>query len=236
MDKRVLIIIPAYNEEGCILQVVQELRTVCPEYDYVVVNDCSTDGTLRVLHENRLNHINLPCNLGIGGNVQTGYRYAVEQGYDVTVQMDGDGQHMPEFLPLLVEKVLRGECDMCIGSRFIEKRGFQTSFMRRFGINFLKTLLRLLCGVRVSDVTSGFRACGRELTAFFAENYAQDYPEPEAIMAATMAGFRVAEAPVEMRERTTGSSSISPFKSTYYMVKVSLAILLARFTVKRRTR
>lgn len=236
MDKRVLIIIPAYNEEACILQVVQELRAVCPDYDYVVVNDCSTDGTLDVLRENRLSYINLPCNLGIGGNVQTGYRYAVAQGYDVTVQMDGDGQHMPEFLPLIVDKVCSGACDMCVGSRFIKKQGFQTSFMRRFGIGFLKTLLRLLCGVRVSDVTSGFRACGKELTAFFAENYAQDYPEPEAIMAATMAGFRVAEAPVEMRERTTGASSISPLKSAYYMIKVSLGILLARFTVKRRTR
>lgn len=236
MDKKVLIIIPAYNEEACIKAVVEELRAICPEYDYVVVNDCSTDRTLDVLRENHFNYINLPCNLGIGGNVQTGYRYALENGYDIAVQMDGDGQHMPEYLPAIVEKVANGDCDMCIGSRFIEKQGFQTSFMRRFGIHFLKTLLRVTCGVKVSDVTSGFRACNRGLIEFFAENYAQDYPEPEAIMTATMAGFRVGETPAVMRERTTGISSISPIKSAYYMLKVSLAILLARFTVKRRKR
>ncbi len=236
MDKRVLIIIPVYNEEDCILQVIEELRAVCPDYDYVAINDCSTDNTLTVMQDNRLCYIDQPCNLGIGGNVQTGYRYAVEQGYDITVQMDGDGQHMPEYLPAIVDKVAAGEYDMCIGSRFIEKQGFQTSFMRRFGINFLKTLLRIACGVKVTDVTSGFRACNKELTAFFAENYAQDYPEPEAIMAATMAGFQVGESPVVMRERTTGTSSISPIKSVYFMIKVSLAIIIARFTVKRRKR
>ncbi len=236
MDKRVLIIIPVYNEAACIKQVVDELQAVCPDYDYVAINDCSTDETLSVMQENRINYINQPCNLGIGGNVQTGYRYAVEQGYDITVQMDGDGQHMPEYLPAIVERVANGECDMCIGSRFIEKQGFQTSFMRRFGIGFLKTLLRVTCGVKVTDVTSGFRACNKELTAYFAENYAQDYPEPEAIMSATMAGFTVGESPAVMRERTTGASSISPIKSVYYMIKVSLAIIIARFTVKRRKR
>ncbi|MEG0912619.1 MAG: glycosyltransferase family 2 protein [Oscillospiraceae bacterium] len=236
MDKRVLIIIPAYNEEECIKGVVDELTEICPEYDYVVVNDCSTDRTVEILRDNKLNYINLPVNLGIGGNVQTGYRYAVERGYDIAVQMDGDGQHMPEYLPIIVEKVASGECDMCIGSRFIEKRGFQTSFMRRFGINFLKGLLHIACGVRVTDVTSGFRACDRDLFTYFAENYAQDYPEPEAIMSAVMAGYTVGEAPVIMRERATGTSSISAFKSVYFMIKVSIAIILARFTVKRRKR
>lgn len=234
MEKRVLIIIPAYNEEACIRDVVLELRRVCPQYDYVVINDASTDGTLAVLRDNGFNYINLPSNLGIGGNVQTGYLYAIERGYDVAVQMDGDGQHLPECLPAIVEPVLRGECDMCVGSRFIEKQGFQTSAMRRFGILFLRTVLRLTCGVRVTDVTSGFRACSRRLTAIYAQNYAQDYPEPEAIMIAVMSGCTVREAPVRMRERQGGTSSISPFKSVYYMIKVTLAILLARFTTKRQ--
>lgn len=234
MEKRVLVIIPAYNEEESIGGVVAELRATCPEFDYVVVNDASTDGTARVLEENGCNYINLPSNLGIGGNVQTGYLYAVERGYDIAVQMDGDGQHDPAYLHAIVDPVAAGECDMCIGSRFIEKDGFQTSFLRRFGIQFLKLVLRVSCGVRVTDVTSGFRACGRPLVRLYAENYAQDYPEPEAIMTAVMAGFRVAERPVKMRERQGGVSSINPLKSVYYMIKVTLAILLARFAGKRR--
>ena len=234
MDKRVLVIIPAYNEEESIGGVVDELRAACPEFDYIVVNDASTDGTLRVLEEGGFDYINLPSNLGIGGNVQTGYLYAVERGYDIAVQMDGDGQHDPAYLHAIVDPVAAGECDMCTGSRFLEKSGFQTSFLRRFGINFLRLVLRVSCGVKVTDVTSGFRACSRPLFSYYAENYAQDYPEPEAIMTAVMGGFTVAERPVIMRERQGGVSSINPLKSVYYMIKVTLAILLARFAGKRR--
>ncbi|MEG2083272.1 MAG: glycosyltransferase family 2 protein [Oscillospiraceae bacterium] len=228
---RVLVIIPAYNESECICGVVESLRECCPEYDLVVINDCSTDDTRKVLDNCGARRVDLPSNLGIGGAVQTGYRYALECGYDISVQFDGDGQHMAEFLPAIVDPVARGECDMCVGSRFLEKKGFQTSGLRRFGINFLRVLLRVVCGVKVTDVTSGFRACSRELTEFFSLNYAQDYPEPEAIMEEVTAGFTVQEAPVEMRERTTGKSSISPLKSVYFMIKVSIAIVIGRFTL-----
>ncbi|MEA4911341.1 MAG: glycosyltransferase family 2 protein [Oscillospiraceae bacterium] len=232
----VLVIIPAYNEQATIRAVVEELRAKAPDYDYVVVNDCSTDDTPRVLRENGFNYISAPVNLGIGGGVQTGYQYAVAHGYDVAVQLDGDGQHDPTYLPAIVEPVLRGECDMCVGSRFLTKEGFQTSFMRRFGIQFLKWLIYINCGVRVCDTTSGFRACSKELTAFFSQHYAQDYPEPEAILSAVCAGFRVAEVPVVMRERAGGSSSIKPWHSAYFMLKVSLAIIIGRFKIKKQKR
>ena len=225
---KVLVIIPAYNESKNIKGVVEELKATVPDYDYVVINDCSKDNTEQILRENGYNYINAPVNLGIGGGVQTGYRYAVVNGYDVAVQLDGDGQHDPAYLSTIVEPVLRGECDMCIGSRFIEKDGFQSSAMRRLGINVLKVLLRVCCGARITDATSGFRACSKSLTAFFAHHYAQDYPEPEAILSATVNGFTVKEMPVIMRERQGGVSSISAFKSVYYMIKVTLAIFMER--------
>ncbi len=223
---RVLVIIPAYNEEENIVRFVHELISTCPDVDYIVINDCSRDRTKEILIENGLNFIDLPVNLGIGGGVQTGYQYAVLNDYDIAVQMDGDGQHDPKYLYSLLEKVESGEADMCIGSRFIAKEGFQTSALRRFGIRFLKGLIYLCCGVTVQDTTSGFRATGKELTKFYSQNYAQDYPEPEAIISAVNHGFKVMEVPVEMRERMGGVSSINPLKSVYYMIKVSLAILL----------
>ena len=236
MDKRVLVIIPAYNEGESIGGVIASLREKTPQYDIAVINDCSLDDTREVCERLGARYIDLPVNLGIGGAVQTGFRYAVERGYDAAVQFDGDGQHLAEYLPRIVEPVLAGECDMCIGSRFLEKKGFQTSPMRRFGINFLSFLIRLTCSERVTDVTSGFRASSRELCAFFAQNYAQDYPEPEAIMAALTAGFTVREAPVEMRGRAAGKSSISAGRSVYFMIKVSLAILIGRLTAGRHRR
>lgn len=234
MDKKILVIIPCYNEEDNIVNTVENLRAVCPEVDYLVVNDCSTDRSAEILKEHHYPFLNLPVNLGIGGNVQCGYLYAVHHGYDVAVQMDGDGQHDPAYLASVVEPVARGEVDMCVGSRFITKEGFQTSAMRRAGIRLLSGLIRLLCGVRVLDVTSGFRATGRRLTEFFARNYAQDYPEPEAIISAVLNGFRVGEAPVVMAERMGGTSSISPLRSVYYMVKVSIALVVYRLTRPRR--
>ena len=234
MDKKILVIIPCYNEEDNIVNTVENLRAVCPEVDYLVVNDCSTDRSAEILKEHHYPFLDLPVNLGIGGNVQCGYLYAVHHGYDVAVQMDGDGQHNPLFLADVVRPVAEGRLDMCIGSRFITKEGFQTSFMRRLGINFISVMIRLLCGVRILDTTSGFRACNKELTAYFADHYAQDYPEPEAIITAVLNGYRVGEAPVVMEERMGGKSSISPFKSVYYMVKVSIALVVFRITSGRR--
>lgn len=233
---KLLVIIPAYNEEDAILGTVQGLREHCPEADCIVINDCSKDGTRRVLQEHDIPYLDLPLNLGIGGGVQTGYKYAVEHGYDVTVQFDGDGQHRAEYIAALVQPILAGEADMAVGSRFVagEGKGFQSSALRRVGINFLSGLIRLCTGQRVMDATSGFRACGRQLTALFAESYAQDYPEPEAIVTALVSGYRVKEIPVEMSERQGGESSINAVKSVYYMVKVSLAVLLAGMRVSGR--
>ena len=229
---KVLVIIPCYNESSNIVQVVNNLRTACPQVDYIIVNDCSTDNTRQILKEHQLNYLDLPVNLGIGGGVQCGYLYAMEQGYDITIQMDGDGQHDPRYLNQVIEPVAQGKLDLCIGSRFIQKKGFQTSFMRRLGIRFLSGLIRLLTGQQLLDVTSGYRACNRAMTAFFAAHYAQDYPEPEAILAACLAGFRVGEAAVVMQERHGGVSSINAVKSVYYMVKVSLSLVIDRLSIK----
>ncbi|MFQ9902115.1 MAG: glycosyltransferase family 2 protein [Ruthenibacterium sp.] len=199
-----------------------------------MVNDCSTDGSAAICAREGFSYISLPVNLGIGGGVQSGYLYAAQNGYDIAVQMDGDSQHDPAYLASVVGPVARGEVDMCVGSRFITKEGFQTSAMRRAGIRLLSGLIRLLCGVRVLDVTSGFRATGRRLTEFFAHHYAQDYPEPEAIISAVLNGFRVGEAPVVMAERMGGTSSISPLRSVYYMVKVSIALVVYRLTRPRQ--
>lgn len=225
---KILVIIPAYNEEKNIVNVVNNLKDKCKNVDYVIINDCSKDSTEQILKQKGYNYISLPVNLGIGGGVQTGYRYAVENDYDIAIQIDGDGQHDPEYIERLIEPIINNEADMVIGSRFIEKEGFQTSFMRRFGINFLKHLIKLCCGVKITDTTSGFRASSKELTKRFSENYAQDYPEPEAIIDSVLNGFRVKEVPVIMHERVEGESSINAVKSVYYMIKVSLAIILCR--------
>lgn len=229
---KVLVIIPAYNESENIEKVVKSVKDSCPEYDYVIINDCSTDNTAQICKENGFNYLDLCCNLGIGGGVQSGYLYAYRNGYDYAVQIDGDGQHDPKYIPELIKALEEQNADMAVGSRFIEKEGFQSSGMRRFGITFLSTLIRLVCGAKVKDVTSGFRVANKKYIEVFSKDYADDYPEPEAIVAVTLRGGKVIEAPVIMREREGGVSSISAFKSIYYMVKVSLAILLYRITYK----
>lgn len=231
---KILIIIPAYNEEENIAGVVARLNREFPKLDYLVVNDCSQDGTEEILRALGCNHINLPVNLGIGGCVQCGYLYAVQNGYDVAVQMDGDGQHDPQYLPALLKPILDGEADLVIGSRFIEKKGFQTSAMRRLGIRWIGGVIRLCCGLRITDATSGFRACSRAVAKYYSLHYAQDYPEPEAIMEAKLKGFRVCEVPVAMKKRQGGVSSIGGVRSLYYMIKVTLALLLCRMRGRER--
>lgn len=230
---KTLVIIPAYNEQESILTTIDDLRQNAPNVDFVVINDCSTDNTKKILQDAGVNFINLPVNLGIGGGVQTGYQYALENEYDIAIQFDGDGQHMAAYLGDLIAPIERGEADVTIGSRFIKKEGFQSSALRRFGIVFLSSMIKLLCGVRVHDVTSGMRAVDRKTIALFAEYYAQDYPEPEAIVAANLAGMRIAEVPVQMRERQGGKSSIHSLKSIYYMIKVSIALVAYRITHRR---
>ena len=230
---KILVIIPCYNEQERIERVIENLKANAPFADYLIVNDCSTDKTLRILQANGMNYINNPVNLGIGGGVQAGYLYARENGYDVAVQMDGDGQHDPKYLEKVCAPVIDGTYDMCIGSRFIEKEGFQSSFMRRLGINIISFMIKLFTGKKIYDVTSGYRACNKELINFFADNYADDYPEPEAIITSVLSGFKVGEVPVVMVERQGGTSSIRSLKSAYYMIKVCLALVVDRIKVRK---
>lgn len=228
MFMKKLVIIPAYNECGNIQKAVDEIREHAPEFDYVVINDCSTDGTLDVCQKNLLNYVNLPVNLGIGGAVQTGYIYACQNGYDVAVQFDGDGQHNAAYLERMAQKLAETDSDMVIGSRFIEKEGFQSSDLRRIGIRYFSVLIRLLTGKRITDPTSGMRMVNRDVMRIYAENYPKDYPEPESVVAILRGGKKVTEIPVIMRERQEGISSIGAVQSVYYMVKVTLAILMER--------
>ncbi len=223
-----IVIIPAYNESGSLLQAVKDIEEHAPGFDYLVVNDCSTDGTLELCRKEKLNYVNLSVNLGIGGAVQTGYLYAYQNGYDVAVQFDGDGQHDARYLEQMAEDLERTSSDMVIGSRFIEKEGFQSSGLRRVGIRYFSLLIRLLTGKRVTDPTSGMRMVNRHVMGIYAESYPKDYPEPESVVAILRLGKKVTEVPVVMRERQGGVSSIHGFKTIYYMIKVTLAICMER--------
>lgn len=221
---KVLVIVPAYNEQDCIVETVRRIKET--GYDYVVVNDGSKDNTLKLCRENGINVLDLPQNLGIGGAVQAGHKYAQHYGYDIDVQVDGDGQHDPSYIPQLV-KMIEDGADLAIGSRFVQETdGFQSTWLRRVGITWLSGLLKLLTGKIVTDPTSGFRASGRRAIELFCENYPMDYPEPESIALALENGLSLSETPVNMLERQGGSSSIGGFSSVYYMIKVTLAIIL----------
>ncbi len=223
-----IVIIPAYNETASILSTVKDITENAPGFDYVVINDRSTDDTYEKCKENGLNVLNLPLNLGIGGAVQTGYWYALENGYDIAVQFDGDGQHDAKYLNDMADYLLKNECNMVIGSRFITKQGFQSSSARRFGIKYFSWLIKLLTGVKITDPTSGFRMCDKEIIKNFANSYPKDYPEPETTVRVICNGKKVQEVPVIMRPREEGVSSISPRKSIYYMIKVTLAIFIEK--------
>lgn len=226
-----LVIIPAYNEEANIEKTVESILRDSPEFDYVIINDCSTDSTKQICEEKGYNIVNLPINLGIGGAVQTGYKYAVRNSYDMAVQVDGDGQHDPKFLEEMAEYLEENNLDMVIGSRFIEKQGFQSSGIRRVGIRFFSWLIKVLTGQRITDPTSGLRMVGRNVLEIFAEDYPKDYPEPESTVAILRKKMKVKEIPVIMHEREGGVSSISMRKSVYYMIKVTLAIIIERIRV-----
>lgn len=228
MKSKKLVIIPAYNESESIRDTVKEIISKAPDFDYVVVNDCSTDNTLQLLMDEGFNYLDLPVNLGIGGAVQAGYRYAEENGYDIAVQVDGDGQHDPEYLSKMAEELEKSEADMVIGSRFIEKEGFQSSALRRVGIKYFTGLIKLVTGKTVTDPTSGLRMIGRQVIEVFAEKYPRDYPEPESVVAILKHHRKVIEMPVKMRARQGGTSSIHMWKSVYYMIKVTIAILIER--------
>lgn len=225
---KALVIIPAYNEQESIMDTIHDLDTYYPQIDRIVINDDSKDHTREILEQFYISHINLPVNLGIGGGVQTGYLYAYENGYDIAIQMDGDGQHCACEIGKLIQPILDGEADAVIGSRFINKVGFQSTPLRRMGIYFLSNLIWCCTGKKIYDVTSGFRAVNRRFIQIFSTEYAQDYPEPEAIITISKYKGKICEVPVIMRERKNGESSIRSFQSLYYMIKVSLAIVFRK--------
>ena len=241
---RVLIIIPAFNEQDTILKTVASLGRYIDsqkaglQMDYVVVNDGSKDRTEALLEENRIPHICLLQNLGIGGAVQTGYRYAGAHGYGFAVQFDGDGQHDPTYLETILEPLMRGEADLCIGSRFCsaDSSAFKSTAARRAGIKIISFMIKLVTGRRIYDPTSGFRAVNRKLIEHFSEMYPAEYPEPESIVEVLKLGYQVEERPVSMNERSGGQSSIRALKTVYYMMSVCLSILLAGLKGKKDLR
>jgi len=224
-DTRLLLIVPAYNEATNIENTVKAIREY--GFSFIVVNDGSTDSTEEVLQRIKAPHIKLINNLGIGGAVQTGYKYAKENGFDIAIQFDGDGQHDASFVGKLIEPIVSGQANLVVGSRFVgDMSSFQSSSARRAGIKLLSWTLKAATGKRILDVTSGFRAADRSIINLFAENYPSDYPEPESIAYVISQGYRVAEVPVSMNERTGGVSSIAGFDIFWYMIKVGLSILL----------
>jgi glycosyltransferase involved in cell wall biosynthesis len=221
-------IVPAWNEAGAIGKVVDEIKGFDPAIDIVVIDDASTDGTAAVAELHGATVLCLPFNVGIGGAVQTGFRYALEEGYALAVRLDGDGQHDASEIPKILGPAEAGEANLVIGSRFIDPGGtYRPPFARRIGIGVFARLVSILGGQRVTDTTSGFVALDRAGIELFATQFPHDYPEVEATLVALRSGLRVVQVQVDMRERTTGSSSITFVRSLYYIVKVMLALLVA---------
>jgi glycosyltransferase involved in cell wall biosynthesis len=222
-------IVPALNEEETVGRVIDEIRAFDSGFDVVVVDDGSVDRTAGVAADRGAHVLRLPFNLGIGGAVQTGYRFAFEQGYDIAVQIDGDGQHDPSQLPKILGPVLAGEADLCVGSRFTGDGAYRSSFARRVGIKIFAGVVSAVVRQKVTDTTSGFRAVNRRGIALFAADYPHDYPEVEATVMCVKHKLRLKEVPVAMRERGGGASSITAVRSVYYMTKVLLAIFVGMF-------
>lgn len=219
-------IVPAFNEEGAIGGVIDEIRAFDSEFDVLVVDDASHDATAGTARAHGARVVTLPFNLGIGGAVQTGFRYAANHGYELAARVDGDGQHDPSELSTLIEGVIGGDADICVGSRFAGADGYRSSRSRRVGIRILARTVSLLTGQRVTDTTSGFQVLNRKAIELFAADYPHDYPEVEAALMLHKHRLRLAELPVHMRERAAGRSSIRGLRTVYYMAKVMLAILI----------
>lgn len=235
-----LLIIPAYNEEDNILNVCNIIKNYNEKneckLDYIIINDGSKDNTLKILQDNNLNHINLISNLGIGGAVQTGYKYAMQNNYDIVIQFDGDGQHDINYVEKLCEPIKNGECDICIGSRYLDNSTskFKSTFMRRFGKNIISGCIKILCKQKITDPTSGFRAVNRNVIEFFAKDYPREYPEPESIVNLNKRGYKIKEVSVSMNERIGGKSSINVFKSMHYMIIVIFMMIVEGIHLKRK--
>ncbi|SEN84045.1 glycosyltransferase family 2 protein [Paenibacillus sp. OV219] len=217
----ILVIIPAYNEEDTLARTVQELQRHTP-YDFIVIDDGSKDRTPAIIREEGFPALRHAVNLGIGGSMQSGYRYADQNGYQYAIQLDADGQHRPADIAKLVDEIQSSDYDMVIGSRFVEHSSYRGSLSRRAGILYFYWLIRLLTGVRVYDPTSGFRIVGRKAIELFSRTYPTDYPEVEVLVSLSKRGFKLKEISVEMRNRQGGSSSINWSKSIYYMMKVTM--------------
>lgn len=229
---RTILIIPAYNEEANIVntcnKIIEYNRKNGTAYDFIVINDGSRDSTGELCRRNRFPVVNLVHNLGIGGAVQTGYKYAWENGYDIAVQYDGDGQHDVACVGDIIAPILEGQADFVIGSRFVKKEqdNFKSTFMRRVGIRIISLAIRLVTGKKIQDTTSGFRACGREIMKKFAQSYPAEYPEPVTTVELLKQKYRVQEEYVKMNEREGGVSSIRAWKTVYYMINVILSIFV----------
>ena len=228
MDRRIAVIIPAYNEEKTIGSVVRGVKDLGNGYEVIVINDCSRDDTTRNAEAEGATVLELPVNLGIGGAVQTGLKYALASGFDACVQVDGDGQHPPHEIPKLIEPLFDNGLDMVVGSRFLGGT-YRVPLMRALGIRVISLFLKITMGVSFRDTTSGFRALKGPAMEFFASCYPQDYPEPESLLLAYIKGFKVAEVAVEMNYREHGISSITPIHEVYYMTKVLLAMVIDLF-------
>lgn len=229
---RVLLIIPAYNEEENILKtyktIVNYNKQNKTKYDIIVINDGSTDKTGEICLKNNIPTINLVHNLGIGGAVQTGYKYAYENDYDIAIQYDGDGQHDVRYVKNIIEPIIKEKADFVIGSRFIKKKknNFQSTFTRRMGINLISFVIKLVSRKKIYDTTSGFRAVSKNIICDFANNYPIEYPEPITTVELIKKGYRFQEVSVKMNERAGGSSSIHSWKNIYYMINVIFSILV----------
>ena len=225
-ETKILVIIPAYNEEESLARVVAGVRASVPGADIVVINDGSRDRTPLIAERAGATVVSLPYNLGIGAAMQTGFMVALAGDYQVAVQVDGDGQHDPTEIRIMLERLLLGGVDVVVGSRYLENRGYITPWLRLFGIRILARYVSLLAGEHFSDTTSGFRASNRRALELCAQNYPADYPEPESLLAFRKMGLRVTEVAVSMNKRYGGKSSITPFWSAYYMIKVILAVTI----------
>lgn len=231
---RVLVIIPAYNEQKSILDVTQRALKAYPDVDVLVINDYSTDGTESILQQHNINHLSLSVNLGIGGAVQTGFHYARAHGYDITIQVDGDGQHPPEQIPELIKAMLSDDLDVVIGSRYMAGNQIVSSRARRFGGGLLGSMIYVATGKHIADPTSGFRAYSHRTLDYLCLYYPQEYPEPISAIELLLQGYKLAEVPIVMKERQYGSSSITGWNTFFYMLKVMFAIIIVR--IRRRNR
>lgn len=225
---KLLFIIPAFNEEKSIVRTVQTIYDFNSNWDVIVINDGSKDSTESLCKLNNIPIVTLPMNLGIGGAVQTGYKYALNNNYDIAIQFDGDGQHNVDYVQNIIQDIQDGTQDFVIGSRFIDgnREGFISSRLRRIGIRLISITILILTGRKITDPTSGFRAANRKIIETFAENYPIEFPEPESVMVLLKQKYQVKEIPVLMYERQGGTSSIHTWKSAYYMVNVLLSLII----------